>query len=115
MPEVLDDTQKNGVENFHRSIKSRIESYENISSDRTFILGQALTIQCQKWIIYVTLIIMHPGQQFGLNISHSPSRMILAQCSGTSYKFINPKLSITVFDTVLSLQILYILGNTQTG
>jgi hypothetical protein len=32
-----------------------------------------------------------------------------------SYEVINPKLGVTIFDTVFSLLILYILGNAQTG
>ena len=58
---------------------------------------------------------MHPGQQFGLDINCSPFGVILAQCSCTSYKVIDPELSVTIFNTILSLLILYILGNTQTG
>jgi len=89
-------------------------SVKNISSDWVFT-GWVLTIQCQKWIIDITLILTHPGQQFSLDISCSPSRVVLAQCSSTSYKIINPELGIAIFDTILSLLILYILSNTQTG
>ena len=41
--------------------------------------------------------------------------MVLAQYSRTSYKVVNPELGIGVFDTILSLLVLYILGDTQTG
>jgi hypothetical protein len=58
---------------------------------------------------------MHPGQQFSLNISCSPFRVGVAQCSSTSYKLIDPELGVSIFDTILSLLILYILGDTQTG
>ena len=58
---------------------------------------------------------MHPGQQFSLNINCCPPRMVFAQCSSMSYKVINPELGIAIFDTILSLLILYILGNTKTG
>ena len=58
---------------------------------------------------------MYPGQQFGLNIKRSPFRVAFAQGSGTSYKLIDPELGVSIFDTILSLLILYILGDTQTG
>ena len=58
---------------------------------------------------------MHPGQQFSLNISCSPFRVGVAQCSSMSYKLIDPELGVSIFDTILSLLILYILGDTQTG
>ena len=41
--------------------------------------------------------------------------MVLAQYSCTSYKVINPELGVTIFDAILSLLILYILSDTQTG
>jgi hypothetical protein len=41
--------------------------------------------------------------------------MALAQCSGARYEVINPELGVTIFDTIFSLLILYILGDTQTG
>src|SRR6266705_2738591 len=117
MPQILDNTQKNGVKNFYRSIQSGIEPCEKLyylGDDRVFI-GQILTIQCQKWIIDITFILMHPGQQFSLNINCCLPRVVFAQYSSTSYKVINPELSVTIFDTILSLLVLYILGNTQTG
>lgn len=60
-------------------------------------------------------MLLYPGQQFALYISCSPFRVVLAQCSCARYKGINPVLGISVFDTVLGLLILDILGNTQTG
>jgi hypothetical protein len=84
--------------------------------DDNSVFRHMLTIQCQKRIIDITFILMYPSQQFSLDINCSPSRMILVQCSSTrSYKIINPELSVTIFDTILSLLILYILGDTQTG
>jgi hypothetical protein len=41
--------------------------------------------------------------------------VVLAQYSHTSYKVVNPKLGVSIFDAILSLLILYILGDTQTG
>jgi hypothetical protein len=58
---------------------------------------------------------MYPDQQFGLDIKCSPFRVVLAQYLCTSYKVINPELSVSIFDAILSLLILYILGDTQTG
>ena len=115
MPQVFDNTHKNGVKNFHRSINSRIEPCQKNQLGGCAIIRQVLTIQCQKWIIDTTFVLVHPDQQFGLDINCSPFRVVLAQCSSTSYKVINPELGITIFDTILGLLILYILGNTQTG
>ena len=76
---------------------------------------EVLTIQLQKWIINVTFMLLHPGEQFALNISRSPSRVFLAQCSCSSYQVINPILGVSIFDTRLGLLILHMLCNTQTG
>ena len=37
------------------------------------------------------------------------------QYSRMSYKVVNPELGVHIFDTILSLLVLYILGDTQTG
>jgi hypothetical protein len=85
------------------------------SGGHCVIVGQVLTIYCQEWIINITFVLMHPSQQFGLDINCSLSRVVLAQRSGARYEVINPKLGITIFDTIFSLLILHILGNAQTG
>ena len=116
MPQVFHDTEKNGVKNFHRSINSSIEPCRISKSDGdSKINREVLTIQLQKWIINLTFVFLHPGEQFALNISRSPFRMFLAQCTCSIYQVINPILGISIFDASLCLLILHILGNTQTG
>lgn len=116
VPQVFDNAQKNGVKDFHRSIKRRIEPCQifNQTAAGLSIIRRVLTIQCQKWIINITFILMHPSQQFSLDINCSPFRVVLAQCSSSSYKVIDPELGVTIFDTILSLLILYILSDTET-
>ena len=74
-----------------------------------------LTSQCQKWVIYIALVFINPGQQLLLNISCSPFRMVLAQLSCATYEVINPVLGIGIFDAVLGLLILYSLCDTQAS
>ena len=116
MPQVLHNTQKNSMKNFHWSINSSIEPCRTLKSDGdSKIDRKVLTIQLQKWIINVTFMLLHPGEQFALNIDCSPSRVFLAQCSCSIYQVINPILGVSIFDTSLCLLILHILGDTQTG
>src|ERR1700761_7499546 len=91
MPQVFHDTEKNGVKNFHQSINSSIEPCRISKSDGdSKIDREVLTIQLQKWIINLTFVFLHPGEQFTLNISRSPFRMFLAQCMCSIYQVINP-------------------------
>ena len=116
MPQVFNNTQKNGVKDFHRSINSGIKPCRLLKSDSNCVIRrEVLTVQLQKWIINLTFMLLHPGEQFALDINRSPSRVFLAQCSCSLYQVINPILGVSIFDTSFSLLVFHILGNTQTG
>ena len=86
-----------------------------MKSDNSKIDRKVLTIQLQKWIINLTFMLLNPSEQFALNISCRPSRVFLVQCSCSIYQVINPILRVSIFDTSLSLLVLHMLGDTQTG
>ena len=115
VPQIFDDTEENGVKDFHWCIDRSIKSCQKLcSADRSFDKHPP-TVQPQEWVVYVVFVIVHPSQQFCLDIDRHPFWVVFAQQSSTSYKFIDPILCICIFGTTICLLILYVLRYTQTS
>ncbi len=115
VPQIFDDAEENGVKDFYWCIDRSIKSCQrSCPEDRSFDKHPP-TVQPQEWIIYVVFVIVHPSQQFRLDIDRRPFWVVFTQQSSASYKFIDPVLGIRIFGTTICLLVLYILGYTQTS